>query len=937
MPLVIADRVAETTNSPGTGAVTLLGAVSGYQAFSSAIGVSNTTYYTIADQSGTNWEVGLGTLTNATTLTRTTVLASSNAGSAVNFSTGLQNVWVDYPSSQAVLQNSSPTFSSVSVANANGTGQLLVNAGGPTVISSSATDPDNAGVLITVNGSTDLTIDKDILPKGGTVGQTAGFIRIPSAAGNAGTPAISAPNTSPLHFNSATNTLSIYNASTSTWIPFVSGALTYAGVWNASTNTPTLASGVGTKGNFYVVSVAGATNLDGITDWQVGDWAVFNGTVWQQVNNTDAVVSVNGQTGAVVITLAVLGAGTIATQDAASVSVGDLAYTGTLTGGTGVANIGSGQIYKDANGNLGIGTTTPAVASAGRAVVIDATTGTAIEFRQSGTRVLDLIASSTSSALVATGTTLSLGAGGSTKFQMDSGGAWLAGNNAGTAGQSFTSGGAGQPAVWSDVQNGFIGGFTFNVVTVGGQVLETLNAITGVTTTLVISDEGTGDGAAIAAYFTANGSSAVYRFVGDTVTFSVASATASANSATVTLVGSVNFVNTIAGLTNLQIQVPAETRFLDVAIAPSLTGSVALDSFLNKQVLTLGLNPPTATVIGGVKAGANITIASDGTISATGGGGGGAFSSQVQWSTGSSSKNAYIDQSAGTINNLGIVIQLTASSGSGNLTNITVRLNGVALTNTYVSTGTFPNYTITVPVGDITDVAAQTAASVSVACSGTYSGGNFNVANAGTLTNVQPIAFTATLNGVYSPATLPFYTATSAINYTYTLFGTFTARDGVITPTGGTAQNATASSGTFASQPIAGATISGSATGIGQFGAGSNTVTLSGSIPAVSVYTPAFYAQTANSTPPTITTSSTQTAGAAQGSTVTYPTATVSTQYNWICTQRPLANIAVITPFGNAPLVPDVTAPTQTISGQTFNVYGVTGLDTLNPVQLVIS
>lgn len=62
------------------------------------------------------------------------------------------------------------------------------------------------------------------------------------------------------------------------------GALKYAGTWNASTNTPTLASGVGTQGQYYVVSVAGSTNLDGETNWQVGDWAVFNGSVWQKVD-----------------------------------------------------------------------------------------------------------------------------------------------------------------------------------------------------------------------------------------------------------------------------------------------------------------------------------------------------------------------------------------------------------------------------------------------------------------------------------------------------------------------------------------------------------------------------------------------------------------------------------------------------------------------------
>jgi hypothetical protein len=79
------------------------------------------------------------------------------------------------------------------------------------------------------------------------------------------------------------------------------GALVYKGTWNASTNTPTLTSSVGNKGDYYYVSVAGSTNLNGITDWQVGDLALFNGTIWQKIDNTDAVQSVNGQTGIVVL------------------------------------------------------------------------------------------------------------------------------------------------------------------------------------------------------------------------------------------------------------------------------------------------------------------------------------------------------------------------------------------------------------------------------------------------------------------------------------------------------------------------------------------------------------------------------------------------------------------------------------------------------------
>ena len=77
------------------------------------------------------------------------------------------------------------------------------------------------------------------------------------------------------------------------------GGTTYQGMWNANTNSPTLSSGTGTSGYYYIVSVAGTTNLDGITDWNVGDWAIFHDSTWQKVDNTDSVTSVNGQTGAV--------------------------------------------------------------------------------------------------------------------------------------------------------------------------------------------------------------------------------------------------------------------------------------------------------------------------------------------------------------------------------------------------------------------------------------------------------------------------------------------------------------------------------------------------------------------------------------------------------------------------------------------------------------
>ena len=96
-----------------------------------------------------------------------------------------------------------------------------------------------------------------------------------------------------------------------TWTT-ITGTLVYQGSWNASTNTPTLTSSVGTNGYYYIVSVAGTTNLNGITDWQPNDWAIFNGSFWEKIDNTDLVTSVNSYTGAVVLTNTDVGAPTYA-------------------------------------------------------------------------------------------------------------------------------------------------------------------------------------------------------------------------------------------------------------------------------------------------------------------------------------------------------------------------------------------------------------------------------------------------------------------------------------------------------------------------------------------------------------------------------------------------------------------------------------------------
>ena len=101
MPLNVADRVRETTTTTGTGTITLSGtSPTGYQTFS-AVGNGNTTYYTI--NAGAQWEVGIGTYTGAgPSLSRDTVLASSNAGALVDFAAGTKDVFCDYPASKSI-------------------------------------------------------------------------------------------------------------------------------------------------------------------------------------------------------------------------------------------------------------------------------------------------------------------------------------------------------------------------------------------------------------------------------------------------------------------------------------------------------------------------------------------------------------------------------------------------------------------------------------------------------------------------------------------------------------------------------------------------------------------------------------------------------------------------------------------------------------------
>jgi hypothetical protein len=148
----------------------------------------------------------------------------------------------------------------------------------------------------------------------------------------------------------------------------VIGALSYQGTWDASTNTPTLTSSVGTKGYYYVVSVAGSTNLNGITDWQVGDWAVYNGTAWQKIDNTDGVTSVNGLTGAVVLTTTNINEGT-------NLYYTDARSRAALSAGTGISYNSTTGVITNSSPSLGGDVVGPASATDNAVARFDSTTG----------------------------------------------------------------------------------------------------------------------------------------------------------------------------------------------------------------------------------------------------------------------------------------------------------------------------------------------------------------------------------------------------------------------------------------------------------------------------------------------------------------------------------------------------------------------------------
>ena len=147
MTLVVKDRVKETTSTTGTGTVTLSGASAGFQSFS-VIGDGNTTYYAIVNSSAGEWEVGIGTYTaSGTTLSRDTVLESSNSGSLVDFAAGNKDVFVTYPAERSVIGGMGYVENAATI-----TQNSTINAGNNAMSAGPITI--NSGISVTIpNGS----------------------------------------------------------------------------------------------------------------------------------------------------------------------------------------------------------------------------------------------------------------------------------------------------------------------------------------------------------------------------------------------------------------------------------------------------------------------------------------------------------------------------------------------------------------------------------------------------------------------------------------------------------------------------------------------------------------------------------------------------------------------------------------------------------------
>jgi hypothetical protein len=307
MPLIVADRVQETTNTTGTGAYTLGGAIAGFQTFAAAVSNTDTVYYSVTDD--VNFEVGLGTYASSGgTITRTTVFASSNSDAAVNWSVGTKNIFLTYPADKAVIEDAS---NNVTIGNNLVVGGTVdgrdVAADGTKLdgveASADVTDTANvtsAGAAMKANNLSDLP-DKSTSRTNLGVAIGSNVQAYSSVLQNTTASFLTADETK-LDYISVTQAVDLDQMETD--IAALANGMIYKGDWDASSGSFP-GGGSAQTGWFYYVSVAGTVNS---IAFAVGDnivATVDNASTstyannWSKHDQTDAVQAVVGLTGSI--------------------------------------------------------------------------------------------------------------------------------------------------------------------------------------------------------------------------------------------------------------------------------------------------------------------------------------------------------------------------------------------------------------------------------------------------------------------------------------------------------------------------------------------------------------------------------------------------------------------------------------------------------------
>lgn len=294
MALVLKDRVQETSTTEGTGPFTLNGAVTGFNSFS-VIGNGNTTYYTITT-SGSEFEIGIGTYTSSgTSLSRDTVLASSNSNNLVNFTAGTKNVFVTYPADKSVNLNSDNNLdltgkSIISTSNGNitiapnGTGDVYLDADTLRIGDS------NANSTITTNGTGDLILNTNSGTDSGSItiqdASNGNIILAPNGTGRiqvSGTSSNAAGIELFEDTDNGTNKAlltapSLLASDITLTLPNTTATLGYQNLPAVGTKTGAYTLGTGDVGKYVQVGSGGAITIPDATFAEGDAVSIFNNT-----------------------------------------------------------------------------------------------------------------------------------------------------------------------------------------------------------------------------------------------------------------------------------------------------------------------------------------------------------------------------------------------------------------------------------------------------------------------------------------------------------------------------------------------------------------------------------------------------------------------------------------------------------------------------------